>query len=108
MARFLADNLRSGCDLMATFYTLDDYTDLCTCFTQDTTSVEFVTETGGTGHVDTMLAMLNSATEWLDLRLNGTAPAAGCSKVSYFEPGNPLKREEADGANATRTALATP
>jgi len=68
-------------------------------------SVEFVTETGGTGHLGTSLALFNNATAWLDLRLSGTAPAAGCSNVSFFELGVPLKRSDADGANATRTAL---
>ena len=54
--------------------------------------VEFVTETGGTGHVGTSLALVGNATAWLDLRLSGTPPAAGCSNVSFFELGIPLKR----------------
>ena len=54
--------------------------------------VEFVTETGGTGHVGTSYALVGAATAWLDLRLSGTPPAAGCSHVSVFKLGIPLKR----------------
>lgn len=61
-------------------------------------SVEFVTETGGTGHLGTETALINNATAWLDLRLSGTPPAAGCSNASYSAIGNPLKR---DGTNTS-------
>lgn len=67
-------------------------------------SVEFVTETGGTGHVGTSLALVKNATDWLDLRLSGTPPAAGCSNVSFFEIGIPLKREEMK-SNASLTSV---
>ncbi|KAF7977236.1 hypothetical protein HWV62_4339 [Athelia sp. TMB] len=55
-------------------------------------SVEFVTETGGTGHLGTALALGGTAIAWLDLRLGGTPPAAGCAHVSVFKLGIPLKR----------------
>lgn len=56
-------------------------------------SVEFVTETGGTGHLGTMLALWGNATDWLNLRMEGTPPASGCSNTSYAEAGIPLKRD---------------
>ena len=56
--------------------------------------VEFVTETGGTGHIGTAEVLASNATAWLDLRLSGTPPAAGCSNVSFYEQGDPMKRAE--------------
>lgn len=56
-------------------------------------SVEFVTETGGTGHLGTEFAMTQTATDWLALRLNGTPPASGCSTGTYTASGLPLKRD---------------
>jgi len=55
-------------------------------------SVEFVTETGGTGHLGTEDVLTKNATDWLDLRLSGTAPASGCSNVSFAASGSSLKR----------------
>ncbi|KAF7974275.1 hypothetical protein HWV62_13072 [Athelia sp. TMB] len=62
-------------------------------------SVEFVTETGGTGHLGTEDVLTKNATDWLDLRLSGTPPAAGCSNVSFSALGLPLKRR--DGSSST-------
>lgn len=56
-------------------------------------SVEFVTETAGTGHLGTMLVLEKNATDWLNLRMDGTPPAPGCSNASYAELGLPLKRD---------------
>ncbi|KAF7974270.1 hypothetical protein HWV62_34143 [Athelia sp. TMB] len=56
-------------------------------------SVEFVTETGGTGHLGTMLVLQQNATDWLNLRMQGTPPASGCSNASYAETGISLKRD---------------
>lgn len=55
-------------------------------------SVEFVTETGGTGHLGTYAVLMKNSTDWLDLRLGGTPPPAACSNVSFFEIGLPLRR----------------
>ena len=55
-------------------------------------SVEFVTETGGTGHLTTEPALIQNATDWLDLRINLTPAAAGCSNATYSAGGLPFKR----------------
>ena len=55
-------------------------------------SVNFVSETGGTGHVGTAAVLLGNATNWLDLRLDGIAAAKGCHNVSYAATGSPQKR----------------
>jgi len=54
--------------------------------------VEFVSETGGTGHVGTAEVLISNATSWLDLRLSGVAAAKKCSNVSYAAAGESLKR----------------
>ncbi|KAF7975700.1 hypothetical protein HWV62_8823 [Athelia sp. TMB] len=55
-------------------------------------SVEFVTETGGTGHLTTEPALIQNATDWLDLRLDGTPAAVGCFNATYSAGGLPFKR----------------
>lgn len=57
-------------------------------------SVEFVSETGGTGHIGTAAVLLGNVTNWLDLRLSGKKPASGCYNVSDSDTGNTLKRYE--------------
>ncbi|KAF7975244.1 hypothetical protein HWV62_10218 [Athelia sp. TMB] len=54
--------------------------------------IEFVTETGGTGHIGTAMVLAGNATAWLDLRLSGTPPAAGCSNASFSAHGDSMKR----------------
>ncbi|KAF7966128.1 hypothetical protein HWV62_39964 [Athelia sp. TMB] len=56
-------------------------------------SIEFVTENGGTGHVGTSEVLGKNATDWLELRLSGVAPAAGCSFSTYSAAGSPFKRD---------------
>lgn len=60
-------------------------------------SIEFVTENGGTGHIGTSEVLGKNATDWLELRLSGVAPAAGCSFSTYSAAGAPYKR---DGSSA--------
>ncbi|KZP05168.1 LIP-domain-containing protein [Athelia psychrophila] len=65
-------------------------------------SVEFVTGTGGTGHLGTEAALISNATSWLDLRLSGIPPATGCSNASWPALGNPLKRDGASTSSIER------
>lgn len=53
-------------------------------------SVEFVTETAGTGHLGTYAVLVQNSTDWLDLRLGGSVPPAACSNVSFAGLGLPL------------------
>lgn len=57
-------------------------------------SVQFVTETGGTGHLGTMEVLVPSAVAWLDLRLSGIPPQTGCFETAVNTIGIPLRREE--------------
>ncbi|KZP15056.1 LIP-domain-containing protein [Athelia psychrophila] len=55
-------------------------------------SIEFVSETGGTGHVGTAGVLTYNATSWLDLRLDGRKPARGCHRVADAASGSAQKR----------------
>ncbi|KZP03395.1 LIP-domain-containing protein [Athelia psychrophila] len=55
-------------------------------------SIEFVSETGGTGHVGTAGVLTYNATSWLDLRLDGHKPARGCHRVADAASGSAQKR----------------
>lgn len=57
-------------------------------------SVQFVSETGGTGHLGTGAVLVPSAVSWLDLRLSGTPPEKACFETSVNTAGFPLRRDE--------------
>lgn len=64
-------------------------------------NITFTTEVGGAGHLGTGLAFAQNATDWLDLRLNGTPVPAGCTNTSVIAGGLPLKREESKRSSAS-------
>ncbi|KAF7968906.1 hypothetical protein HWV62_28888 [Athelia sp. TMB] len=55
-------------------------------------SVQFVTETGGTGHLGTADVLIPVAVSWLDLRLSGVPAPTGCFETSVNTTGTSLKR----------------
>ncbi|KAF7972353.1 hypothetical protein HWV62_18132 [Athelia sp. TMB] len=65
-------------------------------------NIEFVTETGGTGHVGTLDVLGTNATDWLDLRLSGTPPPLGCSFSSWNASGTLVKRDGEAGRGVAR------
>lgn len=56
-------------------------------------AIEFVSETGGTGHVGTFEVLLGNATAWLDLRLSGVDAAEGCSNATDSASGSAERRK---------------